>query len=340
MSATPYLVPPISLPASADLSASQFCFVNLNASGQLALPSAGGRVVGVLETKPDAQGKVGSVRTLGPARVLAAGSFDPGASLKADAAGKAVLASAGDILAGSAIAVALEAGASGKMASIHLLTASAGAAVLSVGGDEVVAAAGAVSIYTAATYLEIDGTKAYTLADGFLGGQEKTIECTAVSGTPLGTLTIASPLSGEPAAHVFTAVGQCLVLRWDADAGVWRVADKKRAGTQIVTVGTSVLTGYDMASTYALDIDGTVTSDQATEAIPDGQVAGEAISVVPGTLENTPDGDINITGKNLDGVAIVSMDTMDSATAHNAHFRWDGAAWQVTSFAGVTLETT
>jgi len=48
-------VPPISIPASADLSAYQFRAMKLGSTG-LALPSAGGDVVGILQDAPSAAG--------------------------------------------------------------------------------------------------------------------------------------------------------------------------------------------------------------------------------------------------------------------------------------------
>ena len=51
----------IGAPASADLSASQFCFMTVNASGQLALPSAGGDADGILQDKPNGVGVEGEL---------------------------------------------------------------------------------------------------------------------------------------------------------------------------------------------------------------------------------------------------------------------------------------
>jgi hypothetical protein len=56
---------PFSLEASTDLSASQYCGVTIDANGQLALPTAGSKIVGVLQTKPAAQGRAGTLRTFG-----------------------------------------------------------------------------------------------------------------------------------------------------------------------------------------------------------------------------------------------------------------------------------
>ena len=60
----------IGAPASADLSASQFCFVAVNASGQLALPSAGGDAEGILQDKPNGVGVYGEVGILGVSKLV------------------------------------------------------------------------------------------------------------------------------------------------------------------------------------------------------------------------------------------------------------------------------
>jgi hypothetical protein len=82
----------LTFPASTDLSASQFCFVVLNSSGQVALPAAGapGEIF-LLLNKPNAQG-VGAECAPLDGRVLpvkASGALSVGAAITADAAGKA-----------------------------------------------------------------------------------------------------------------------------------------------------------------------------------------------------------------------------------------------------------
>jgi len=96
----------LSIPASADLSASQFCFVGINTSGQLALPSAGGDCVGVLQDKPDAAGVHGEVGMLNASlklKVKAGGTITAGDKIQSDAAGKALLAATGDHVLGTAL---------------------------------------------------------------------------------------------------------------------------------------------------------------------------------------------------------------------------------------------
>lgn len=95
----------ISIEAGADLSDSQFVFVNVNTSGQLALPSAGGRSVGVLLERPGQNAgtgtggadqstgfaaEVGALNGSQRLKVTAGGAITAGSEIKADASGHAV----------------------------------------------------------------------------------------------------------------------------------------------------------------------------------------------------------------------------------------------------------
>ena len=100
----------IGAPASADLSASQFCFVVVNANGQLALPAAGADAEGILQDKPNGAGVYGEVAILGVSKlVVGAGGVNAGDLLATDVNGKAVTAAAGNKILGRA----LTAGAAG-----------------------------------------------------------------------------------------------------------------------------------------------------------------------------------------------------------------------------------
>lgn len=100
----------IGAPASADLSASQFCFMTVNSSGQLALPSAGGDADGILQDKPNGVGVEGELAVLGISKlVVGTAGVTCGDLLTTDAAGKAVTATTGNKILGRALAT----GASG-----------------------------------------------------------------------------------------------------------------------------------------------------------------------------------------------------------------------------------
>lgn len=110
----------VSIPASADLSAAQFRFVLTNSSGQIAVvASAGGDADGVLDDKPAAAGRPGSVQIFGIAKVVLGGTVTAGDKVQSDAAGAAITAASGDHVLGRA----LVGGASGALGEI-LLTSS------------------------------------------------------------------------------------------------------------------------------------------------------------------------------------------------------------------------
>lgn len=95
----------IGVPANADLSASQFCFMVVNSSGQLALPSAGGDADGILQDKPNAAAVEGELAVLGVSKlVVGTAGVTAGDLLATDANGKAVTATTGNKILGRALA--------------------------------------------------------------------------------------------------------------------------------------------------------------------------------------------------------------------------------------------
>lgn len=93
------------LVAAADLSASQFCFVNVDATGLAALPGANGRAIGVLQNKP-ALGRVATVVCSGISKALVGvGDCTAGDDLEVTATGAVkVAAGAGSRIVGVALA--------------------------------------------------------------------------------------------------------------------------------------------------------------------------------------------------------------------------------------------
>jgi hypothetical protein len=95
----------IGVPASADLSASQFCFMAVNASGQLALPAAGGDADGILQDKPNHTGDQAQLGILGVSKLtVGAAGVTAGDLLATDVNGKAVTAVTGNKILGRALA--------------------------------------------------------------------------------------------------------------------------------------------------------------------------------------------------------------------------------------------
>jgi len=95
----------ISVEASADLSANQYLAHEINGSGQLALASALTDVVGILQSKPAAAGRVGTLRILGSSLFTAGTSgVTAGDKLAPEAGtGKLITAGATDVPCGLAL---------------------------------------------------------------------------------------------------------------------------------------------------------------------------------------------------------------------------------------------
>ncbi len=99
------------------------------------------------------------------------------------------------------------------------------AEVLMAGADagvEVSAAAGAISVLTRLTNLTIaTGAQAYTLADGVYEGQRKTVTVAIPTGSPVGTVTPATP-NGHANVTAFGAIGDTATWEWHFATG-WTV---------------------------------------------------------------------------------------------------------------------
>jgi hypothetical protein len=106
----------VSLEASADLSAKQFCFMSVNSSGQVAATGAGAIAQGVLQNDPAAAGRSASVAIAGKVKVLCGAAVTRGGPVASTSTGTATNATTGNIILGTA----LETGASGRIIEILL----------------------------------------------------------------------------------------------------------------------------------------------------------------------------------------------------------------------------
>ena len=93
----------ITLRAGGDLSANQFKFVKVNASGLAVACGAGEAAVGVLQDDPRAAGRPALVAIGGVVKTKAEGTIAAGADVASDADGGAVAATTGQIVLGTAI---------------------------------------------------------------------------------------------------------------------------------------------------------------------------------------------------------------------------------------------
>lgn len=205
-------------------------------------------------------------------------------------------------------------------------------------GVDAISAAGALSLTAYVTELTVSGTKAYTLAAPTVAGQKKRIVCVSAASTPLGTVTVTSPDTTAgficAGAFTFTAIGQAIELI--ATAGLlWRCTRVQRAGVQAVTVGTTVLTGLNLAATYNLSVTGTVSST-TTKGIPDGSTPGETMIVGCGTAASIPSGTISLVALTTLGAAGTTLGTFNATTCY-AGLMWNGTGWQLTGNTTVVL---
>src|SRR3989304_5881431 len=95
----------ITLPASADLSASQFCAVKVDSNGQVALAQGNAaipdQIIGILQNKPAAAGRPAVIQTNGVSKAKAGGALATiGVKVSSTAAGELVAAVTTDIIVG------------------------------------------------------------------------------------------------------------------------------------------------------------------------------------------------------------------------------------------------
>lgn len=99
----------IQVAASGDLSASQFCFVTVNSSAQIALTAANAAADGVLQDKPTAAAQASQVAIGGVTKLVTGAAVTAGDRLMADASGRAITATSGNFV--NAVALASSSGA-------------------------------------------------------------------------------------------------------------------------------------------------------------------------------------------------------------------------------------
>jgi hypothetical protein len=185
---------------------------------------------------------------------------------------------------------------------------------------------GALTKGAATSNLSIDGTQAFTLANGDYVGQRKKVVVTVAANTPIGTLTVATGYgSVANKVYKFHAVGQEAELEWYSTG--WRLMSKKRAGALTVVVGTTVLTGYVFAAVYNLSIDGTVTST-LTKALPDPDFQGELVELRCTAAANTPVGNIDGNFKSL-AAAATTHAAVDATTDYAILQGLQAGSWLV-----------
>ncbi len=185
---------------------------------------------------------------------------------------------------------------------------------------------GTLDISSGKTNLSVTGTQSYTLPDGWASGQRMTVVCTVAASTPIGTLTVTTPFSGDPSTYVFNMVGQRLDFEWTGST--WRCLAKLRVGSQTAVLGTDTVSG--MVAIVSLSVTGTVNG-----ALPNGAVIGETVEVRCTTAASTPAGTLTGVYRALDATA--TTNAVYDSTADYLVAQWNGTRWLVLASNGVVF---
>ena len=220
------LEPVISLQASTDLSASQFCAVKCDTNGQAALPSANGAILGVLTNNPNAQGKACEIQTRGVAKMKLGGTVSKGDTVKVDSSGRAVTASGSDISSGFGVGVAITGGSSGEMGSIALDIAGSGTTATGGVQADFVLGTTAPDATKGVLYVSTTGTVTGALGAGLYNGQQISIIQSVAASTPVGTIT-GTYKNQAGTAKTTLALGTAVAFigRFVWDGAAWRQMD-------------------------------------------------------------------------------------------------------------------
>jgi hypothetical protein len=309
---------PVSLDAAADLSAKLYRFGKMTSTGINVCSVLGERADGVIGSKPTAVGQAVALYQDRIFQVECGGSIDKGGKITTDANGKAVAHTSGYHVNG----VALEAGVDGKFISV--LAPFAVAPTAEAESVVAVSAPGAIPVTASHVLLSVDGTDAFTLADGDVG-HELTIDCVAAANTPLGTVTINDAYGSEPTSWVFTAVGQKLTLRMTS--GGWKVIGLQQAGTDLRTTDGAF---NPLCSLHTFEV-----ADTKAYSLADGLVAGQLATFVCTANSGTPAGTITASFRTLAGATSASFSA--NASGDYAHCVWTGSKWQALVINSVTF---
>ena len=95
---------PVGLVADSDLSAKQYYIMKVSAAGKVDLCGDGELMIGVLQIKPDADGRGATVAGVGSVtKVIAGAAITAGDKVSSDTDGKAITATDGDWMLGIAL---------------------------------------------------------------------------------------------------------------------------------------------------------------------------------------------------------------------------------------------
>lgn len=321
-------ITPISVEAGSDLSASQFCAVTVNSSGQLVLPAANASILGILYDVPAAQGRAGAVQCAGVVKWRLGGTVAKGDKVKTDSTGRAVTASAADVAAGYGCGVCITGGAVNNNGEIFV---EPNLGIVAVSGVQALTDSGTINNTTLVTTLAITGTDAYGMSDGLYVTQRKIVRCISAASSPAGTVTpttVSTDTAGgtSPASVVFNAAGQEVEYEWDATG--WKIMRVRAAGADAPAA----------ASTLNLLVANHVITIANTQdwIIPSGYVPGQKQMIMVATTSGSPVGTISGLFYDEDGSAD-GVDVNLNAQADFAYLDWDGVRWMPVQLVSSTV---
>lgn len=319
----------ISVPAASDLTATPNRFVTA-VSGSLALAGAGAAVDGVYTGEGgSAAGVAAYVIVDGVAMVEVGGSVTSGGMVKSDSVGRAVAASAADVLAGLSKGRAYGTASSGYIPVLIFPGPNAAAA----SGVETLTGAGAASVYYDVTEL-VATSDAITLPDGLIVGQRKTLRL-IVGSTGSNTVTpdtVTANTDGgtTPAAFTMTTIGQEVELEWRSDG--WKCVRIQTAGVETVAAGG---TANPLVAVHNLAVDAT---DDAI--IPSGIYPGQTSMWWVISAANTPIQSISGLFYLVAGEATgVDVDFNPAAAGDHFYGLWTGARWRTVAHINAVIST-
>ena len=217
---------PILLPTSLT-EASIGCGVTVDANGNAVLPNAGGSIIGVLYALTGT-GTGAVIRTPcdGAVMLQLGGTVTLPTALKVNSSGQFITASAGDVAAGAAVAIALDGGASGESHAGILLGSAAGLTANGGVQADFVLGTTAPNAANAVLFVSTTGTVTGALGSGSYTGQPIAIVQSVAASSPVGTITGAFKSQAGVAKTTLglgTAVG--FIFRGVWDGAAWRQVD-------------------------------------------------------------------------------------------------------------------
>lgn len=310
--------------AGSDLSASYGCAITLGSDGKMALPSAGGSIVGILMDKPVANQEAG-YQFSGIAEMKLGGTVAVDDFVKVDASGRAVAASGTEVTNGQAVGRCLEGGTINQLGAVLLGTLGAG--TIAEAGSESINSSVDVSVNTEETLITlVTGDHVGVMADGKFVGQKKRTRVISADGSHKYTLTPTTMQAGQPTSFVYNRLAQAVDFTWSATG--WVVTGIKAAGAETVAASGT-------ANPLCL-VHGVAVADTVAFTQPSGYVPGHRSIWVALSNSGTPVGTVSGLYYDEDGSAD-GVTLNFNAAADQAILEWDGARWFADTEVSITV---